>query len=243
MSHRIVYSFVLATVLLAAPLLAGDVLLVTSDRDNTLYEDADGATSNGAGMHFFAGVTNQGSLRRGLLHFDVSSIPPGSTIESVVLTLNMSATIVGPQPVSLHRATADWGEGASDAPGQEGGGAPAAVGDATWLHTFFATDFWATPGGDFAGMPSAVTSVDQIGFYSWGTTSGMEADVQAWVDDGSQNNGWVVVGNELPSKGKGGPTAKRFDTREIPDEGTLGPQLAITFLPPVPVELQSFGID
>lgn len=230
--------------LVVAPVAAGDVVVLTSDRDNTLYEDAQGATSNGSGFHFFAGVTNQNLVRRGLIHFDTSSIPPGSTVENVVLTLNMSMTIAGPVPVSLHAATADWGEGGSNAPGQEGMGAPAERGDATWLHTFFATDFWSSPGGDFVATPSATTSVGQEGSYSWGSTPAMVADVQAWVDDASQNFGWVVVGSETPPSGQGGlTTAKRFDAREIADEGIVGPELVITFTPPVPVELQRFEVD
>lgn len=229
--------------LLIAPAATAEVLIATSDRDNTLYEDKLGATSNGAGWHFFAGVTISGLVRRGLIHFDVSSIPPGSTIDSVVLTLNMSRTIAGPSPVSLHRATADWGEGASDAPGPEGSGAAAESGDATWLHTFFDTAFWSTPGGDFAAAPSATTSVDGEGSYSWGTTAGMEADVAAWVAAAGQNFGWVVIGEELPG-GQQGASAKRFDSREVGDEGgLLLPQLEINYTLPVPVDLQSFDVD
>ena len=241
--------------LLTAPALSADTLTVISDRDNTLYEvqcQPDGKVcerSNGAGFHFFAGRTQGkdgqgfGELRRGLIHFDVSSIPPGSTIDSVVLTLNMSRTIAGPQDVSLHSALADWGEGTSDAPGQEGGGADATPGDATWFHTFFDTSFWATVGGDFAATPSATTVVGSEGVYTWGSTPGMEADVSAWVDNPSMNFGWVVVGEE--NLEGGGATTKRFDTREIdPDEGPfLMPELSIDFTLPVPVELQSFDID
>ena len=154
----------------------------------------------------------------------------------------MSRTNAGPAPVSLHRATADWGEGTSDAPGQEGDGTDATPSDATWFHTFFDTDFWASIGGDFAPTASATTSVDQEGPYSWGSTAGMTADVSAWVDDPIANFGWVVVGDESLS-GQGQSTAKRFDTHEIAEEGPLAPQLQITFTPPVPVELQSFDVD
>lgn len=243
MNKSIVASLVAGCVVLMGSAAGAEVLTVTADRDNTLYEDDQGGTSNGVGMHFFAGLTNNQDLRRGLLHFDVSSIPPGSSIDSVILTLNMSMTIAGPQPVSLHRASADWGEGASDAPGPEGGGDPAQPGDATWLHTFFDTDFWATPGGDFAPAASATTMVDQEGVYTWGTTAGMAADVSAWVNAPSQNFGWVVTGGEAAARGQGGGTAKRFDTREIGNEGLVMPQLDIVYTAPVPVELQSFEVD
>src|SRR3972149_3608603 len=64
-------------------------------RDNTLYQyvDADGDRSNGAGTRFFAGRTDQGRLRRGVLAFDVAgSIPAGSTITRASLSPNMSRT-------------------------------------------------------------------------------------------------------------------------------------------------------
>lgn len=230
--------------LIAAAATAG-VLVVGSDRDNTLYENPIGGLSNGAGDHFFTGLTAQGEIRRGLLRFDLSAIPPESTIESVVLTLNMSRSFAGPSPVALHRAAADWGEGASHAPGQEGGGEAPEPGDATWLHTFFDTDFWTSPGGDFAPTASASTVVDGEGLYSWGSTAAMEADISTWVDDPSQNFGWVLLGDEAPGgpSAEGVATAKRFDTRETGAGGGFGPQLEVTFSPPVPVELQSFAVD
>jgi hypothetical protein len=216
---------------------------VGSDRDNTLYEDKVGAVSNGAGDHFFAGLTANGEIRRGLVHFDVSVVPAGSTIEGVVLFLNMSRSLVGDRQVALHRATAAWGEGASDAAGQEGGGDPSEPGDATWVHTFFDGTFWSAAGGDFEPLASASIAVGDEGAYSWGSTVEMEADVSAWVDDPAQNFGWVLVGEETDLAGEGFLSAKRFDTRELGAAGGVGPQLQITFTPPVPVELQGFDVD
>jgi hypothetical protein len=228
--------------LLAPMAAAGDVLVIGSDRDNTLYENKTGSLSNGAGIHFFAGLTALGQIRRGVVRFDLSAVPPGATIESVVLTLNMSRTEAGPRAVALHRATADWGEGASDAPGEEGGGAASQAGDSTWIHTFFATDFWSTTGGDFASPASSSIVVGDEGLYSWGTTAGMEGDVAAWVNDPAANFGWVLVGEEsLALAGQGISTAKRFDSREI-EPGGVGPRLEITFTPSVPVELQRFEL-
>ncbi len=232
----------LLTVLWILPVVAGaDELTVSTDRDNTLYESPTGNLSNGAGEHFFAGLNAQGAIRRAVIHFDLSAIPAGSIIESAELTLNMSMTIAGAVPVALHGLTADWGEGTSDAPGGEGGGTGATDGDATWLHTFWDTDLWSSPGGDFAPTASATAVVGGAGFYTWGSTAGMVADVQAWVDDPAQNFGWLVLGEESPG-GKDTPTAKRFDSREIGVEGTLAPRLVVQYTPPVPVELRSFEI-
>ena len=109
------------------------VTVLNASKDNTLYEKADGSLSNGAGQYFFAGRTNQGvpeSVRRGLIAFDIAaSIPAGSTINSVTLTLYMSRSNSGQgnQPVALHRLLANWGESTSDAGGQEGAGDAAAI--------------------------------------------------------------------------------------------------------------------
>src|SRR5687767_8102593 len=64
---------------------------IPASQDNTLYEDATGAVSNGAGDYFFTGNTREGFARRGVIRFDIASnIPVGSTITSVTLHLYMS---------------------------------------------------------------------------------------------------------------------------------------------------------
>ncbi|MEM6794363.1 MAG: DNRLRE domain-containing protein [Acidobacteriota bacterium] len=194
--------------------LAGDPTVVLRPmKDNTLYEDAKGGLSNGSGDHLFAGrlINMNQRLRRAVLAFDFSvDIPPGSAIQSVTLQMNMSRSIAGETPVALHRLNADWGEALSDAPGQEGGGASALDGDATWINTFFDTQNWATAGGDFRPVASATTPVDGPGLYTWASTPELVADVQAWVDAPTINFGWIVLGDESAAP----PTAKRFDSRE-----------------------------
>lgn len=213
-----------------------------SVRDNTLYESATGALSNGAGEHFLAGRTAQtppNSIRRGLIRFDIAgNIPPGSTIDSVSLTLHCSSATPGAQDVGLHRVPADWGEGNSDAPGSEGSGTTAAPGDATWLHRFSPSVFWGSAGGDFSATASATASVDATdASYGWGSTTAMAADVQEWLDNPAGNFGWMLIGNESTAS-----TAKRFDTREnlTPE---FRPVLAVTFtLPPLPGDANCDGV-
>jgi cytochrome c peroxidase len=179
-------------------------------KDNTLYEDDTGSLSNGAGSFFFVGKTDQEFMRRGIIAFDVAGgIPAGSTIVSATLRCHMSKTNSVAQPVTLHRLLADWGEGRSNAPENEGTGTSATTGSATWLHTFFRTDFWTTPGGDFWPTDSATTIVGGLGFYTWGSTAEMVADVQAWLDNPETNFGWLLAGNESTWQ-----TTKRFDSRE-----------------------------
>jgi len=191
----------------------GAVRSLTPSKDNTLYESALGSLSNGAGQHLFAGRTEvlAGALiRRGLIAFDVAGeIPAGSTILSASLTLNMSRTnlAAGPRTVSLYRVLADWGEGTSDPfGGGEGGGAPSTPGDATWIHRFFDFNFWLSSGGDFLFAPSASSVVGGVGFYTWGPTPSLRADVQGWLDTPASNFGWILIGDESTF-----PTALRLE--------------------------------
>jgi hypothetical protein len=211
-------------VLFAPAAAISDVVNLSADKDNTLYESLTGEKSNGLGDYFFAGRTDNGVLRRGLVAFDVASgIPSGSTINSVVLRLRMSRTQAGSESLDLHRVTADWGEGTSDAPGKEGEGANSTPNDATWIHTFYDTSIWAIPGGDYSGTVSATTAVDGNGFYYWSSAQ-MATDVQNWLDGGQPDYGWILIGNEGTNK-----TAKRFNSS---DNNSDPPDLEINFTPP-----------
>jgi hypothetical protein len=211
-SSKTLLAVILTTALgfVASSANAGIINIMPS-KDNTLYEyvASEGDLSNGAGFHFFAGENAMGELRRGVLAFDVAgSIPPGSTITAVSLSMNMSMTPAGAVTVELHKLLADWGEGTSHAPMGEGDGAPATPNDATWRHRFFDSVFWTTQGGDFSSTVSASQSVGGNGQYTWSSAQ-MVADVQSWVNDPGSNFGWLVLGDETASA-----TAKRFDTRE-----------------------------
>jgi hypothetical protein len=211
--------------LLTIGLAAAATVTLTPTKDNTLYEIEDGSISNGKGQHFFTGMTIEPLRKRGLMAFDLSSIPAGSSIVSATLRLNMSKTIALPEPTSLHHVLADWGEAGSDAPGPEGTGALAQAGDATWLHRFFPSTFWTTAGGDFSPTPSATTTVGLEDLYFW-SSPGMVADLQGWLDTPATNFGWLVFTYEGDF-----PSAKRFDTRENSLPANR-PQLTIRYSPP-----------
>lgn len=207
----------------ANPKLATITVDLEPAKDNTLYESATGSLSNGEGAFLFVGQTNGGMKRRALLAFDVAGIVPASaTILSATLTLNMSRSISGNTAVSLHTVEQDWGEGESDAAGEEGEGAAAAPGDATWLHTFFNTATWTQAGGDFDPTPVATTDVGGPGSYQWESPE-LLADVQEWLESPESNNGWILLGNENAPT-----TAKRFDSGENPTTDNR-PRLTITY--------------
>ena len=196
-------------------------LILEPSRDNTLYESELGTISNGQGQHLFAGNTNNGDSRRAVLAFDLSVVPPLAEVVAATLSLNMSKTTGGETPVALHALARDWGEGASDALGEEGGGALAQANDATWLHTFFDGARWNQAGGDFDETPSAVTAVGGSGRYDWSTPA-LALDVQGWLDAPATNHGWIVIGNESADG-----TAKRFDSGENATAANR-PRLVIT---------------
>ena len=241
----IVLALTLAASALALPVAADSVTLLPS-RDNTLYEpiaqDAFLDKSDGAGPTMFTGRVKDGdadpgagtraAVRRAVLAFDIAgNIPAGATIDGVQLTLYCDKVKLSTAfSVGLRRLTSNWGEGTSNTGNsQQGRGEAPTANDATWHHTFYPGSFWTTPGGDYSGTISATRTVGNTGFYTWGSTSGMVADVQAWLDSSSQNFGWILLGDESRTE-----TAKRFGTRE--STGSTGgvswkPSLIVSYTP------------
>ncbi|MBX3177021.1 MAG: hypothetical protein KF886_06665 [Candidatus Hydrogenedentes bacterium] len=166
--------------------------------DATLYEDGAGAIASGAGASLLAGRNADGEIRRALIHFDVAgNIPAGSIVQAAELTLHSdgSAGDANSRTVDLLLAAASWSEGDSDAGDDFLTGAPAAPGDATWIHREFDTAAWANPGGDFAPGPRATLAVAGAGAWTWESPE-MLADVQQWLDDPDANFGWLLRGDE-----------------------------------------------
>lgn len=217
------------TLALAAPTLA-DVATLTPVKDTSIFL-VDPLASNGAGEGLFCGRTNAriNIMHRILLDFDVAgSIPPGSTVNSVSLNLFlvMAAPFGGARDCTVHRILADWGEGTSL--GFGGSGAEPTPGDATWQHTFFPDQMWATPGGDFdpavlAGQSTSTTHTT----VTWGPTPSLTSLVQTWVDTPATNRGLMVRGDESQND-----TARQFASREYQLEPTNRPALIIDYTPP-----------
>jgi hypothetical protein len=115
-SSRTLLALILTTALgwTAASSARAAIINILPSKDNTLYEfdPAEGDHSNALGNHFFTGVTAMSELRRGVLAFDIAaSIPPGSTITGVSLSMNMSRGFNDtPRTVELHKLLAAWGK-------------------------------------------------------------------------------------------------------------------------------------
>lgn len=219
---------------------AASVVQLTPAKDNTLIQQTNPAAqlSNGAG-DMFVGRTNQDgqnpptiSIRRGLIMFDLSSIPAGSTITQASLTVREVMGLNGNTPVELHRVLQDWGQGTSSFSGATG--APATNNDATWLYSFYnattpsASPTWATPGGSFSSDVSAtvIFSVDHGAgqYFTWSsdTNPQMLIDIEDWVNHPLTNFGWLLKGDEAH-----GQTAKRLNS----SESAYVPMLQITYTP------------
>ena len=201
-------------------------LVLEPVKDTSLYSEGD--LSNGSGISLFSGMTKGtagAGMRRALLQFDIAqAIPPGSIIESASLRLFCSKRPqddFGDHEFGLYRLLQDWGEAISDAGDVGGRGAVAAEGDATWNHAFYPSEAWATSGGDFQPVASAIEVVSGVGVYLW-SGEGLIADVQAWTDAPESNLGWILIGPEDTV------SARRFESREYSDE-RFRPQLIITY--------------
>lgn len=235
MSCKNILCSLLFTSLPLAPFAAdADTWTVTIEAgaDNTLYEDAAGSYSNGAGASILAGRNNgeTDSIRRALLWFDVAGNLPNDAIpEAVTLRLYLERGNGGSREMRLHRLNADWGEGDSFV-GGGGQGAPAEPGDATWLHAFYPNSYWGRDGGLYLGRVSAVQTVGDPGTgndtpatYTWGSTPRLLADVQRWLQSPEKNFGWLLAGDESVPQ-----TAKRFSSRENINPA-LRPTLEVTY--------------
>lgn len=173
---------------------------IEATQDNTIYSES-GDLANGAGHFLFAGTTNYGNHRRALIRFsNRPSFPPGTVILEVELHIHVTRSRPGSlsESFSLHKLTADWGEGPSNAPGLEGRGTFAEPGDATWQDRFFNESTWANPGGDFDKEPSSELAIasDDAKPYVFSSTPKMVADFTSWLENPQLNFGWLLKGTE-----------------------------------------------
>ncbi len=172
-----------------------------------------------------------GDHNRGLLQFDLSSIPAGSRILSASCSVRVVGVPTdGPQGsiFDLHRILRPWGEGTELATAGAGRGSPATTNEVTWNDRFaYASSPWESPGGtfgiDFATNISAEKFIADLDLYGFRNGT-LAADVQFWLDNPDANFGWMLKTREETTIS----TARRFGSREDPDNA---PFLTVDFLP------------
>ncbi|BCA57071.1 hypothetical protein W02_42110 [Nitrospira sp. KM1] len=259
-------SVALVALALGAPVIAqADTVTLQAWHDATIFENAfqsggNGATnSNGAGPGIFAGSNSNQSPRRGLLSFDVSSIPTGATITGaqVQLTVGQIAGSGGSgsggdqltRTIELYKLNTDWGEGTTGNTatmiGGTGQGFPGNPGDATWTDNKLTQSQWTTPGalGNTNGVASASTQIQgglavggaQNQTFTWSSAQ-LVADVQSWLANPTSNFGWLLknvdeVDNPAtPAVNEGFQTFRSFYTKEGETLGLgQGPRLVLDY--------------
>ncbi len=226
--------------LFLASSLLGSTVVIPPSSDTTLIQDAAGSLGNGSGTGIFVGRTNQPNdsngnliqIRRGLIYYNVaSSVPAGSTITSVSLTMYSDAPGQnGDRTVTLHRVLQSWGEGASNS--GSGAGVAAQNNDATWLYRFYnaasptSSPAWSTAGGSYSPTVSASQLVLSAPNRPTWTDPQMVADVQSWLTTPANNFGWAIIGDESVPQ-----TVKQFASREYTTSTSDQPLLTITYTP------------
>ena len=215
---------VLAALAYPAARAMGTTVELEPVKDNTIFSESN--NSDGTGTTFFAGrIRRTNDFRRALMAFDLTgSIPEGSVIQNVTLSIRVDRDPSGQRDYSLHRLTRDWGEGNSNSGSSGGQGTTAQSGaDATWDEAFFNGEDWSQSGGDFIQQASATSSVSGTGFADW-TSSSLVHDAQTWVDSPSTNFGWILIGEEGSIV-----SVKRFNSRN--GSAANRPKLTVEFTP------------
>jgi hypothetical protein len=212
--------------------LSAAVITLPVVADTSLFESK--ADFNLGGTTLVSGTNQQVSRARGLIRFDLSSLPADAVVTGVEVLLYCSRQPDpdqhgGPVPsdFSLHRMLVGWGEGTSGS----ATGSVAMAGDATWNERHYQAISWGTPGGlsgtDFSADASATTSVENVGLYAWGSSTELIGDVNAWRANPSSNFGFMLVNQSEGSPGSG----RRFASREQSSELNPAPRLVVTFIP------------
>lgn len=152
---------------------------------------------------------------RGLLRFDLSSLPSGAVVTSATVQLRMTAASdPSAHTHLLHRLTRAWTETSAD-----------------WGQT--GTEFWDNSGGDYETAADASLPMTGPAAYLFNSSAGLVNTVQLWATNPAANFGWV-----LRSAVEGdGRNARRFATRENTTPANR-PQLVVAYtVPPPPVTL------
>ncbi|MEM7514255.1 MAG: T9SS type A sorting domain-containing protein, partial [Bacteroidota bacterium] len=208
-------------------------LVLSPEKDNTLYENAEGNTSNGKGDFLFIGRNNTASesIRRTIIQFDLSGISQDQMVESASLLFVINRTndnILA--PASLHLVSTEWGEGDSDAPGSESGGDTAAVNDVTWLFAKFDSVAWENTGGDFEETPTATDTLMNSSEVLQFSSEAMATQINDAIANGQGSISWIVIGDESRNQ-----SARKLVSRENAEEADR-PSLTLSFSPTTSID-------
>lgn len=194
------------------------ILVLNPISDVSIYAPSATNTTLPAQPYFGVGQQGAGTLTaRALLKFDVSGIPAGAVVNSVLLTLYHESSGVGTTVVqlSVRKLTKSW--------------TAVAANDVTWERNTVSSA-WDLPGGDFyTGSTLAYKNcspANLLGTPEIFTSNGsFLTAVREWISDVSANNGVIVKLNF--------ETTNAYFYFCSTEHGTAGykPQLTIDYTP------------
>jgi len=160
------------------------------------------------------------NLRRSLVKFDLSSIPPGSPINSARLQLYVNFLTNRPEAegetLTVYQVTEDWAEM-----------------EATWNDRFTSpsTQSWTNPGGTWTviGATSVTIPSDPVGYWIEWTVTDI---VKAWIENGEPNYGFIIVSD----------SEKDWSICFISRTGSNNPILEVDYTPPPDLSIKGDGI-
>lgn len=225
---------------LLLPLVTGRADTLTAIAAADTFINSILPTNNAGALEWFdAGRDGVNGIRRGLIRFDLSNLPPGSSITSAVVQLTV-VKVPSQSPINstfdLFRLLAHWGEGIQTF---NNGGA-AFDDEATWNARLYGTAHWTEPGAkkDAVATPSASAVVgDSMGeIVSW-SGPGLVRDVQFWLDNPASNYGWLLTSQDEVSN----RSVRGFSARQ---SGSTAGRLLIGYIPglnPIPFKFTAIS--
>ncbi len=157
---------------------------------------------------------DSGYRDRGLVRFNFSSIPLGSTIDSATLRLYCVGVWgdILPWHVTVYRATFNWTE------------------SSTWNSVTPAGGQWSTDNSDTQPIGTAGGNPPPFGWYTWNVTG----IVKEWMQNGQPNNGFILVSVDIETAG--GHRAVQFSSRHAANPPTLEIDYTCAFNPSLAME-------
>jgi len=147
-----------------------------------------------------------GYENRGIVIFDLSSIPSEAQVTSATLYLHEYSTQGTTRTIGVHRVTSSWTEGG-----------------VTWNSRDGTTD-WGTAGGDFISTATDEQSLSWTGVLKWDSW-GVTPDVRGFVNGTYSNYGWIIKDE---NEGAVANYLWQFNSKEHAT-ASLRPKLEVTY--------------
>ena len=168
-----------------------------------------------------------GRNARAVVEFDISTIPPGATIELAELRMFLKKQPGATRNHNVYRLQDSWLEGSGDGKKKNS----AAINGVTWIERQFGDNLWtgsglwdwAAIGGDYLGAPTAIVATPGApGWMFWNVIG----DVGAWYSGSASNFGWLIRDETENQKPK---QDGKFSSREDGNPAR-SPSLVVTYL-------------